>query len=147
MDEPTPPQTFNTNIVRRMWYKDVWYYSVVDVVAVLTESVNPNRYSLGEATAIELHRDRDSQGFGELKRNATDAGTTAGRARKVIEQDLGRPVISAQNYRALKGPAVHPAPTSTSGRKIEDTSGTDEQAKKADEQDGPTQLPLFLDPL
>jgi hypothetical protein len=62
--------------------------------------------SLGEATAIELHRDRDSQGFGELKRDAKDAGTSLGRARQVIEQDLGRPVVSAQNYRALKRPAV-----------------------------------------
>jgi len=27
-----------------MWYQERWYYSVIDVVAVLTESVNPNRY-------------------------------------------------------------------------------------------------------
>ncbi len=44
MNQPTAPQTFNTNVVRRMWYQDAWYYSVIDVVAVLTESVNPNRY-------------------------------------------------------------------------------------------------------
>jgi DNA-damage-inducible protein D len=44
MEESTTPQTFNTNIVRRMWYQNTWYYSVIDVVAVLTESVNPNRY-------------------------------------------------------------------------------------------------------
>lgn len=44
MDEPRTPQTFNTHVVRRMWYQDTWYYSVIDVVAVLTESVNPNRY-------------------------------------------------------------------------------------------------------
>src|SRR5918997_70149 len=44
MDEPRTPQAFNTHVVRRMWYQDTWYYSVIDVVAVLTESVNPNRY-------------------------------------------------------------------------------------------------------
>ncbi|NTU82944.1 MAG: hypothetical protein HGA45_26855 [Chloroflexales bacterium] len=27
-----------------MWYENRWFYSVIDVVAVLTESVNPNRY-------------------------------------------------------------------------------------------------------
>src|SRR5690349_4805873 len=44
MDEPIPPQPLSTPIVRRMWYQDSWYYSVIDVVAVLTDSVNPNRY-------------------------------------------------------------------------------------------------------
>ena len=37
------PQTFGTNVVRRKWYQDTWYYSVIDVVAVVMESVNPNR--------------------------------------------------------------------------------------------------------
>ncbi len=44
MDETTPPEPFSANVVRRMWYQDTWYYSVIDGVAVLTESVNPNRY-------------------------------------------------------------------------------------------------------
>jgi hypothetical protein len=101
--------------------------------------------SLGEATAIELHRDHDSQGFGELKRDATDAGATAGRARQVIEQDLGRPVVSAQNYRGLKRPAERP------GLKSPETEATStttaEDAKASDDPDEPTQLSLFLDPL
>jgi len=313
MDGPPAPQTFGTNVVRRMWYQDSWYYSVIDVVAVLTDSVNPNRYwntlksrlhgegaadildqiiqlklqsrdnrlrltdvanretllrivqsipspraepfkawlaqvgeerfveiehpeaaferirqgyrdrgyderwieermradlirndlttewkergasegtqfailtntihegtfaisvaghkefktlarrdnlrdhmspielallSLGEATAIELHRDRDSQGFGELKRDATDAGTTAGRARRVIEEDLGRPVMSAQNYRALKRPAERRALTPPET----EAPGTAAAGKTrtGDDSDEPTQLPLFLDPL
>jgi len=313
MDEPITPQSFGTNVVRRMWYQDTWYYSVIDVVAVLTESVNSNRYwntlksrlqgegaadildqiiqlklqsrdnrlrltdvanretllrivqsipspraepfkawlaqvgeerfveiehpeaaferirqgyrdrgyderwieermradllrndlttewkergasegtqfailtntihegtfaisvaghkefktlarrdnlrdhmspielallSLGEATAIELHRDRDSQGFGELKRDATDAGTTAGRARQVIEQDLGRPVVSAQNERALKRPAER-AGLKPPERAASSTAAA-EQARTSNDSDEPTQLPLFLDPL
>jgi hypothetical protein len=100
--------------------------------------------SLGEATAIELHRDRDSQGFGALKRDATDAGTTAGRARKVIEQDLGRPVISAQNARAFTRPA---AALPATPRSDDDPADRAEQAPSGDDPDGPTQLPLFLDPL
>jgi DNA-damage-inducible protein D len=312
MDALQEPQQFNSNVVRRMWYRDAWYYSIVDVVAVLTESANPNRYwntlkvrlqgegagevfgqilqlklqsrdnrlrltdvanretllriiqsipspraepfktwlaqvgeerfteiehpeaaferirqgyrdrghderwieermradlirndlttewkergasegtqfailtntihegtfaisvaghkefkalvrrdnlrdhmspielallSLGEATAIELHRDRDSQGFGELKRDATDAGTTAGRARKVIEEDLGRPVVTAQNYRGLKPPArpiASPVPIEATAVEPPSAEPTESPA----DPDAPTQLPLFLD--
>ncbi|HEY1352076.1 MAG TPA: hypothetical protein VGF67_20840 [Ktedonobacteraceae bacterium] len=54
--------------------------------------------SLSEATAIELHRDRDSQGFSKLRRDAKDAGQAAGKARKVVEETLGRSVVSQENF-------------------------------------------------
>jgi hypothetical protein len=61
--------------------------------------------SLGEATATLYHRNRDSQGFPALKRDARDAGVTAGKARQVIETDLGESVVSQSNHLALPGPA------------------------------------------
>lgn len=91
--------------------------------------------SLGEATAIELHRDRDSQGFPALRRDAADAGATAGKARRVIETDLGRPVVSRQNYHALQSPASGSA--APSEEKPADA--------KPEDPDAPQQLPLFLD--
>jgi DNA-damage-inducible protein D len=54
--------------------------------------------SLGEATATIYHRNRDSQGFPALKRDATDAGITAGKARRVIEEDIGESVVSRENH-------------------------------------------------
>ncbi len=59
--------------------------------------------SLGEATATLYHHNRDSQGFPELKRDARDAGVTAGKARQVIEADLGESVVSQANHLALQG--------------------------------------------
>lgn len=56
--------------------------------------------SLGEATVITLHRNRDSQGFPLLQRDAHDAGVTAGKARRMIEEDIGEPVISPTNHLA-----------------------------------------------
>lgn len=85
--------------------------------------------SLGEATAIEMHRDRDSQGFPALRRDASDAGSTAGKARRVIEADLGRSVVSQQNYHALGAPVSDQRP----------------QGNQHEEPKGPEQLPLFLD--
>lgn len=58
--------------------------------------------SLGEATATLYHRNRDSEGFDELKRDAKDAGVTAGKARKVIEEDIGESIISQKNFLDLK---------------------------------------------
>jgi prophage antirepressor-like protein len=56
---------------------------------------------LAEATTTKLHRDRDSQGMPPLKKDAKDGGAVAGRTRKDIEQQTGKPVISRENYRQL----------------------------------------------
>ena len=56
---------------------------------------------LGEATTTELHRDRDSQGFKPLKKDAKDGGAVAGRTRKDIEAQTGKPVISGENFKQL----------------------------------------------
>jgi DNA-damage-inducible protein D len=53
--------------------------------------------SLGEATAITLHQSRDSQGFGPLHRDATEAGEVGREARRSIEQRTGQPVVSPTN--------------------------------------------------
>lgn len=59
---------------------------------------------LGEATTTKLHRDRDSQGMNPLKKDAKDGGAVAGRTRKDIERQTGKPVISAANFKQLTTP-------------------------------------------
>ncbi|MDP3481435.1 MAG: Bro-N domain-containing protein [Desulfoprunum sp.] len=56
---------------------------------------------LAEATTTELHRDRDSHGMKPLKKDAQDGGAVAGRTRKDIEAQTGKPVISEGNYKKL----------------------------------------------
>ena len=58
---------------------------------------------LAEATTTKLHRDRDSQGMEPLKKDAKDGGAVAGRTRKDIEKQTGKPVISAENFKQLSG--------------------------------------------
>ena len=58
---------------------------------------------LAEATTTKLHRDRDSQGIDPLKKDAKDGGAVAGRTRKDIELQTGKPVISTENYKQLAG--------------------------------------------
>ena len=56
---------------------------------------------LAEATTTKLHRDRDSQGLAPLKKDAHDGGAVAGRTRKDIETQTGKPVISGENFKQL----------------------------------------------
>ncbi|RQW84193.1 MAG: phage antirepressor protein [Geobacter sp.] len=58
---------------------------------------------LGEATTTKLHRDRDTKGFEPLKKDAKDGGAVAGRTRKDIEKQGGKPVVSNENFKELAG--------------------------------------------
>jgi hypothetical protein len=60
---------------------------------------------LGEATTTKLHRDRDTKGFEPLKKDAQDGGAVAGRTRKDIEKQAGKPVVSSENFKQLVGKA------------------------------------------
>lgn len=58
--------------------------------------------SLGEATATLYHRNRESQGFPALRRDASDAGILAGHTRREIEQNIGESIVSRENRLDLK---------------------------------------------
>jgi hypothetical protein len=59
---------------------------------------------LSEATTTTLHRDRDTQGFEPLIKDAQDGGAVAGRTRKDIEQQTGKPVVSQDNFKEISAP-------------------------------------------
>ncbi|MCK5282511.1 MAG: Bro-N domain-containing protein [Nanoarchaeota archaeon] len=44
MDKKNALVVFQDKKIRRVWYKDRWYFAIVDIVAVLTESDNPQTY-------------------------------------------------------------------------------------------------------
>ncbi len=53
---------------------------------------------LGETTTTRFTRDRDSQRFHELEKDANDGGNVAGATRKDIESKLGKTVASHNNF-------------------------------------------------
>ncbi|MEG2421464.1 MAG: hypothetical protein RSB55_07925, partial [Oscillospiraceae bacterium] len=57
---------------------------------------------LAEATTTELSKAHNPAGFDESRTIAKRGGSIAGEARKSIEQDTGRPVITGQNAAQLK---------------------------------------------
>jgi len=44
MNKETAVVIFNESTIRRTWYQEEWWFSVVDVCAVLTESTDPGAY-------------------------------------------------------------------------------------------------------
>ena len=42
--EPSDPIAFRDKNIRRTWHKEKWYFSIIDIVAVLTDSEKPRDY-------------------------------------------------------------------------------------------------------
>ena len=42
--ESTKIIVFESNQVRRIWHNDRWYFSVVDVCGILTDTPEPRKY-------------------------------------------------------------------------------------------------------
>ncbi len=57
---------------------------------------------LGERSTTEIHRQENSKGVIKLKQDANRGGRVAGIARKELEKELGRSVVTKQNF--LKNP-------------------------------------------
>ena len=53
---------------------------------------------LGEATTAQITQQKDSKGIANLRNDAKNGGSIAGRTRKDIEQHLGTTVISKENF-------------------------------------------------
>ena len=54
---------------------------------------------LGERSTTEIHRIENSQGMSKLSRDANRGGKVAGIARRELEKELGRPVVSKNNFK------------------------------------------------
>jgi DNA-damage-inducible protein D len=56
---------------------------------------------LGERSTTEIHRTENSQGVPKLKHDAGRGGKIAGNARKELEKELGRSIVSKNNFKRL----------------------------------------------
>ena len=65
---------FNQKQVRRIWdeEKELWYFSVIDVVEILTESPRPRKYWNALKTKVKQEGSELSQKVGQLKLESPD---------------------------------------------------------------------------
>ena len=57
--------------------------------------------NLAEVTANEMHNTNNSFGLEELKEDVKEAGEITGKARREIEEKIGRKVVGKENYKNL----------------------------------------------
>ena len=74
MNEQTAIKLFETKKVRTVWNEteEEWYFSVVDVVEVLTDSPRPRKYWNALKTKLKVEGDELSQNMGQLKLPSED---------------------------------------------------------------------------
>jgi len=74
MTKETAIKLFNEKQIRTHWSDEdeKWYFSIVDVVAILTESPRPRKYWNALKTKLKEEGSQLSQDMGQLKMQASD---------------------------------------------------------------------------
>jgi len=69
MNNQTAIKLFETKQVRSLWNEEEeeWYFSIVDVIAVLTDSPRPRKYWNALKTKLKAEGSELSQNLGQLK--------------------------------------------------------------------------------
>ncbi len=110
---------FGAKQIRCIWVDGQWFFSVVDIIAALTDSENPRNYwNMMKAREREQSEVQLSTFCVQLKLRVSfrtksprrKAGTVAGGARRELDKS-GRKVVTRQNYLADKPkPKLPPKP-------------------------------------
>lgn len=93
-------QLFESTRVRSHWdaAQEKWYFSVVDVVQVLTESARPRKYWSDLKVKLQKEGSEVSEKIGQLKMQASD-GKTRGQARQRRSgKRTGQKVVTGSNF-------------------------------------------------
>jgi len=74
MKEKTKIAIFEGKKVRRFWddKKEVWYFSIIDVVEILTQTYRPRKYWNDLKTKLNKEGSQVSEKIGQLKMQAPD---------------------------------------------------------------------------
>lgn len=85
---------FDINIQAHKAIKSLKKESLRDHMTILELALS----TLAEATTAEITRSKDAQGLPQNQEAAEKGGTIAGEARKRIESETGKPVVSRKNF-------------------------------------------------
>ncbi|MDA3887054.1 MAG: hypothetical protein PF638_15820 [Candidatus Delongbacteria bacterium] len=63
---------FQNKKIRKTWHNNEWYFSIIDVVEVLTDSPRPRKYWNALKTKLQVEGNEVSQILGQLKIKSSD---------------------------------------------------------------------------
>ena len=103
---------FQQKQIRRKWYKNEWWFSVIDVISVLVNSLKPSKNveplkmwlalvgqdRLDERVTTEISKNEKPTKFTQHKIVAKRGGGVASKARIETEKEIGKSVVTNQNY-------------------------------------------------
>ncbi len=72
MGEEHSIKLFENKKVRALWVENEWYFSIIDVVAVLTESQNPRKYWSVLKTRLKTEGSQLATNCSQLKMQSSD---------------------------------------------------------------------------
>ena len=90
MSKQNKIQLFQEQKVRTLWdeNQEKWFFSIIDVVAILTESPRPRKYWNALKTKLQEEGSELSQNMGQLKMQAEDGkmsnASVIGKRRSVL---------------------------------------------------------------
>ncbi len=117
---------FQDRKVRVEWddKQEKWYFSVVDVVTVLTDNAYQGARNYWKVLKNRLKKEGSETvtNCNQLKMLAPDGGTIAGNTRKEIEEKTGKSVISKSNAKELM--------SKTADKKIDGRQETEDGSRK-----------------
>ena len=98
---------FDGQHIRYVWdeEKEQYFFSVVDIIQVLTDSPRPRKYWSALKTKLQAEGSEVSQNMGQLKLPAPDGKMRlTDVAREQLEHELGATVISNQRAVSFTNP-------------------------------------------
>ena len=84
---------FQGKHIRRILHNEEWWFAVIDIIEVLTDSSIPKRYW------SDLKRKLSKEGYSELYEKIVQLKLLC----KDIESHTGKPVVSGENFKELTG--------------------------------------------
>jgi hypothetical protein len=104
MTKESAIKLFEQKQIRSIWddEEEKWYFSVIDVIEVLTGSERPRKYWSDLKSKLIKEGSELSEKIGQLKMQAEDGKMRiAGNTRKEIEEKTGKKVVSTISAKKL----------------------------------------------
>jgi len=104
MTKESAIRLFESKKVRVLWddTTEKWYFSIIDIIRILSGSKNPRRYWSDLKIKLNKEGSQLYEKIVQLKKVSRKGGGVAGNARRDLEKKLGSSVVSPLNAKDIE---------------------------------------------